>query len=136
MKYRKEDWATAPTKGHSTDAGYDLYAPFQFTLLPGEMSDRIDLGIGFEIPLMYCGYVVERSSQGKKGIHSIGPVVDHGYTGNVHVTLVNNSSEPYEVKAGDRIAQMLLLRIGMEELEEVESLEGERGDHGHGSTGR
>ena len=135
MKFRRDEGIEAPTKAHQTDAGYDLYSPVDLIIEGRSFSHRIDLGVGFEVPLMYCGYIVERSSQGKVGVNAIGPVVDHGYTGNVHVTLVNNQDTPYQVKKGDRIAQMLLLRIGMEELEEVETLEGERGDHGHGSTG-
>jgi len=135
MRFRRDKGIPVPVKGHGGDAGWDLHAPYNFTLLPGETSERIDLGVGFEVPLWFCGFVVERSSQGKKGIHAIGPVVDNGYTGNVHVTLVNNSTVPYKVEEGDRICQMILLRVGLEELEEVDTIEGERGDNGHGSTG-
>ncbi len=136
MRFRKDPLGIPPGKGHPTDAGYDLYSPEDFTVMPQAFSPRIDLRVGFEIPEGYCGYVVERSSQGKRGIGAIGPVVDHGYTGNVHVTLVNNSvTDEYVVRKGDRICQMLLLKIGMEELEEVDKLDGERGDNSHGSTG-
>jgi dUTP pyrophosphatase len=125
-----------PSKGHPTDAGYDLRSPVDFTVLPQAFSPRVDLRVGFQVPEGFCGYVVERSSQGKRGIGAIGPVVDHGYTGNVHVTLVNNSAtEEYAVKRGDRICQMLLVAVGSEELEQAETLDGERGDASHGSTG-
>ena len=137
MKFRRDEGVEAPTKAHQTDAGYDLYSPIDFDVAPLDFSPRIDLGVGFEVPLAYCGYISERSSQGKKGVHVIGPVVDHGYTGNVHVTLVNNSKEVYSVKKGDRICQMLLLRVGMEELEEVtEFADTERGSNAHGSSGK
>lgn len=136
MKFKKESWGTTPTKGHTTDAGYDLYSPVDFILEGHSFSHRIDLGVGFEVPKGYCGYVVERSSQGKAGINVIGPVVDNGYTGNVHCTLVNNQDAPVQIKKGDRICQMLLLKVGMEELEEVDSFEEtDRGTNAHGSTG-
>lgn len=136
MRFKRDSGIIAPTKAHKTDAGYDIYSPIDFALGAGEVSHRIDLGVGFEVPQLYCGYVVERSSQGKRGIHVIGPVVDHGYTGNIHVTLVNNGTDVYVVKKGERICQMLLLRIGMEELEEVtEFEETERSDKAHGSSG-
>lgn len=137
MKYKKESWAQTPTKGHKTDAGFDIYSPEDFILDGYSFSHRINLGVAFEIPEGYVGIISERSSQGKKGIDTIGNVVDFGYTGNVHVTLVNNSGTPYEVVQGDRICQLLLVKIGMEELEEVDSFnETERGEKGHGSSGR
>ena len=138
MKFKKEsEQIVTPTKAHGTDAGYDIYSPEDFEVEAHSFSKRINLGIGFEIPVGYCGYVVERSSQGAKGINTIGPVVDVGYTGNIHVTLVNNTDQNYIVNKGDRICQMLLLAIGMEELEEVtEFSETERGEGAHGSSGK
>jgi len=138
MKFKKENQnIITPTKAHGTDAGFDIYSPIDFEVYAHSFSDRINLGVGFEIPEGYCGYVVERSSQGKKGINVIGPVVDVGYTGNVHVTLVNNTDVSYFVEKGDRVCQMLLLKIGNEELEEVEEFEiTERGTNSHGSSGK
>lgn len=125
-----------PTKAHNTDAGYDIYSPIDFTVAPNSISDRINLGVAFQIPEGYVGIISERSSQGKKGISTLGNVVDHGYTGNVHVTLLNNGPTFYEVKKGDRICQLLLVKIGMEELEEVDEFENtERGENSHGSSG-
>lgn len=135
MKFRRDEGVEAPTKAHATDAGYDLYAPHGIALMPGACTARIDLGVGFAVPEGFCGFVVERSSQGKKGVSAVGPVVDHGYTGNVHVTLVNNGPEPYTAEKGDRICQMLVLATSTEGLEEVGELEGARGDNGHGSSG-
>lgn len=137
MKIKKESQEIlTPTKGHSTDAGYDIYSPQDYVVQPGQMSPRINLGVGFEVPSGFVGIISERSSQGKKGISTVGNVVDHGYTGNVHVTLVNNGSEPYEIKKGDRICQIYFTAILMDELVEVEAFEEtERGNGAHGSTG-
>lgn len=137
MKIKKESQdIITPTKGHESDAGFDIYAPFDFIVGPGSLSDRINLGVGFEVPKGYVGIISERSSQGKKGIQTIGNIVDYGYTGNVHVTLINNGTEPYEIKKGDRICQIYFSAIFMDSLEEVDSFEQtERGDGAHGSTG-
>lgn len=137
MKFKKEQWAETPTKGHITDAGYDLYSPDTYIIEGHTFSHRINLGVGFEIPEGYVGIISERSSQGKVGLHTVGNVVDHGYTGNVHVTLINHQDGPVQINKGDRICQLLLIKIGMEELEEVtEFNETERGDGAHGSTGK
>lgn len=137
MKIKKQsNEILTPTKGHTTDAGYDIYSPINFLVAPGQMSERINLGVGFEVPKGYVGIISERSSQGKKGIHTLGNIVDHGYTGNVHVTLVNNGSSYYDVKKGDRICQIYFTAILMEDLVEVEAFEEtERGEGAHGSTG-
>jgi len=138
MKFKKESQEIeTPKRGHSTDAGYDIYSPHTYIVPPRSVSQRINLGVGFEIPEGYMGVIEARSSQGKIGISSAGKIVDHKYTGYVHVTLVNNGSEPYVIKRGDRICQLLLVKIGMEELEEVDSFEiTERGDGREGSTGK
>ena len=125
-----------PTKVHETDAGWDLYAPEGFTVPAQGFSSRINLGVGFEIPVGYAGFVIERSSQGKKGLVSVGPVVDHGYTGDVHLTLCNNSNEEVVYEKGDRVAQLVVSCISTEALEQADELEGERGNNGHGSSGR
>lgn len=63
-------------------------------------------------------------------------VVDYDYRGNVGVILFNFSDVDFEVKVGDRIAQLILERIVTPEVVEVESLdETERGEGGYGSTG-
>lgn len=136
MEVRVDQGGRLPTKGHPTDAGWDLYSPKDFVVEPHSFSERVDLAVGFGIPEGHCGYIVERSGMGRSGLACIGPVVDHGYTGNVHVTLVNNQDFPYEVSKGDRVCQMLLVQVSMEGLEQVDELVGERGNHGHGSTGK
>lgn len=137
MKVRVDTGGTLPTRAHRGDAGWDLYAPEGFTIPPLGSSERIDLRVGFEIPKGHVGLVLERSSQGKAGIFALGCVVDHGYTGNVHITLGNTNPEAKQYFAGDRVGQLVVLPIAdIEALEQVEELEGERGENAHGSTGR
>lgn len=137
MKVRLRDFGTLPAKAHATDAGFDLYAPETIVVPAHGFSNRVNLGFGIEIPAGHAGFVMERSSQGKVGVFSAGPVVDHGYTGDVHLTLGNMSDEDVVYQAGDRVAQLVVFPIAdVHELEVVESLSGDRGDNGHGSTGR
>ena len=63
--------------------------------------------------------------------------IDSGYRGEVHVILVNHGKEPFAVRRGDRIAQLLFQRLPEVELSLVDSLdESDRGEGGFGSTGR
>lgn len=133
----KDNSIIIPTKGHTTDAGYDIYSPVDLVIEGHDFSHRIDLGVGFEIPEGYVGIISERSSQGKVGVTTAGNVVDHGYTGNVHVTLINHQDTPVQINRGDRICQLLVIKIAMEDLEVVDSFEEtERGEGAHGSTGK
>ena len=137
MQVRVGETGTLPTKAHKGDAGWDLYAPCDFVVPAKGFSDRINLGIGIAIPAIHVGFVMERSSQGKKGIFSTGPVVDHGYTGDIHLTLGNLSSEDVEYKKGDRVAQLVVFPIATETLEQVDQFEEtERGTKAHGSSGK
>ena len=62
--------------------------------------------------------------------------IDSGYVGNILVNLINHGRDPIEIKYGERIAQLLIQRVELPELEIVDSLEAtERGASGHGSTG-
>lgn len=65
-------------------------------------------------------------------------VIDAGYTGSIVVKLYNHTAEDYIFEAGDKIAQLVILRLAdVDELETVDELEAtERGDGGFGSTGR
>ena len=71
-----------------------------------------------------------------KGIDVSAGVIDRDYRGEVKVLLHNHGSATLEVKPGDRIAQLIVERIAMVDIEEVENLDAtERGDKGFGSTG-
>lgn len=137
MNFKKDEGIVTPTRGHSDDAGLDIYSPKDIIIYPNEISERIDLGFGVEIPKNYYGEIVERSSQGKKGILSLGRIVDSGYTGNIHVTLANLGNEIYYIIKGDRICQLIIKPCLTVDLLEVKSFnETERGDGAHGSTGK
>lgn len=136
MNCKLQEGIQMPTRAHSSDAGLDLYSPVDITIEPGKCSDRINTGFALEIPNGFYGKTTERSSQGKKGIFTIGNIVDAGYTGFIHVTLVNSGSEIYEIKKGDRICQFIVMPVVTFDLVQVEEFnETERGNGAHGSTG-
>lgn len=121
------------------DAGYDLYAIEAVAIPPGGRA-LIPTGVHFEIPDQHVGIVKDRSSMAVAGLKTMGGVIDSAYRGQVKVVLFNTNNEVYEVKAGQKIAQMVVIRcytdkvIMVENLDELSSTE--RGDRGFGSTGQ
>lgn len=146
------------------DAGYDLFAtedvvvPSLFSVcvnwlkacvffqqyktlwdekLDGIFATKIKTGVCVSIPANHVGLIWDRSSVGQKLIKVFGGVIDSTYTGEIMVCLTNFSFHDYHIKAGDKIAQMVIQEYKSFEIEEVEELEQtERGDGGFGSTGR
>jgi dUTP pyrophosphatase len=137
---RLVDGALPPEPAHGDDAGYDLRAAEGTVIAPGQRA-ALGTGIAVEIPKRYAGLVLPRS--GLAARHGIALVnapglIDPGYRGEVRVLLLNtDSEEAFEVAPGDRIAQLLLVRVEGPELVEAQSLEETvRGSSGFGSTGR
>jgi dUTP pyrophosphatase len=141
LRYRRlKVAARPPTQAHEGDAGYDLHAAEAVTIDPGERAS-VGTGIAVAIPDGQAGLVIPRS--GLAARHGISVVnapglIDSGYRGELRVLLLNTDrSEPFTVEPGDRIAQLVLVRVETEELEEVAELdETARGVGGFGSTGR
>ncbi len=72
----------------------------------------------------------------KKSIDVAADIIDRDNRGNVGVLLVNSSNDAFDIKQGDRIAQIVIEKISLPEVEEVSSLdETSRGAGGFGSTG-
>jgi dUTP pyrophosphatase len=137
---RLTEEAREPTRAHDGDAGYDLYAVEALTLGPGERAS-VGTGIAVAIPDGWAGLVLPRSGLAARHgitIPNAPGLIDAGYRGEVRVLLLNTDAhEPFEVAAGDRIAQLLLVRHEAPEVLEVESLdETVRGAGGFGSSGR
>ncbi len=130
------DDARVPTFAHSTDAGMDLYACEDSTILPGVRA-QVPTGIACAIPDGYVGLVWDKSGISHKGgLKTLGGVIDAGYRGEVLVGLVNVSDASYTFKKGDKIAQMLIQKIEQPEIVVVEELDDTpRGVGGFGRTG-
>lgn len=125
-----------PTKAHNDDAGYDIYAPWDFCI-KSHQNAFVKLGVYVEIPKGYTGLLLGRSSMNKKGIICMTGVIDSGYTGELGGIFFNTTSKAIAIHKGERICQLVILKLAdIEKAEHVEELENsERGDKGFGSTG-
>ena len=124
--------------GPEEDAGMDLRAVEDVVLEPGEAA-AVPTGIAVDIPTGFEAQIRPRSGLALK--HSItlpnAPgTIDPGYRGEIRVILLNQGSEPYQVHAGDRIAQMVIARYEAVEWAEGELSGTNRGEGGFGSSGR
>jgi len=133
-----------PIPKHQTigSAGIDLIACLdeEISLAPNEAT-IIPSGIAIYIEDKgYAGIVIPRSGLGaKKGLvcGNLTGLIDSDYQGPLSISLWNRSSEVIEVKPGDRVAQLVILKINQVELEEVDNfIETARGELGFGSTGK
>ncbi|KAL4075747.1 dUTPase-like protein [Scleroderma citrinum] len=133
---RLSDKAKLPTRGSALAAGYDLYSAENKTI-PARGKALIDTQISIAVPDGTYGRVAPRSGLASKFMIDTGAgVVDADYRGVLFVLLYNLSDKDFEVKEGDRIAQLILERIYTPQVLEVESLdETVRGTSGFGSTG-
>jgi dUTP pyrophosphatase len=128
--------AKIPTRAHHDDAGVDMYACGDATIMPGE-TVKIATGVAFEMPVGYVGLIWDKSSVGSQGIKTLGGVLDAGYRGEVFVVVHNLSSTSKTFTSGQKVAQMLIQQVELCEIEEVIELEDSlRGEGGFGSTGK
>jgi dUTP pyrophosphatase len=130
-----------PTPSYATDgaAGLDVVAAEDLTLAPGERH-AVATGFAIAIPEGFEVQVRPRSGLAlKHGITCLNTpgTIDHDYRGEVKVILANLGSEPFEVKRGERIAQLVPAPVTKAHFSEVVELaETSRGAGGFGSTGR
>jgi len=128
-----------PEYAHPGDAGADLVAAETVTLAPGARS-TVGTGVSIALPDGFAAFVVPRSGlAARHGITIVNSpgTVDAGYRGEIRVTLLNtDSSEPYTIAVGDRIAQLVIMPVVRATFIPVETLPGShRGASGFGSTG-
>ncbi|XP_057400637.1 deoxyuridine 5'-triphosphate nucleotidohydrolase, mitochondrial isoform X4 [Balaenoptera acutorostrata] len=117
---RLSEHATAPTRGSERAAGYDLYSAYDYTVPPMEKA-LVKTDIQIALPSGCYGRVAPRSGLAAKHFIDVGAgVIDEDYRGNVGVVLFNFGKEKFEVKKGDRIAQLICERIFYPEIEEVQ----------------
>ena len=133
--------AKPPRRAHPHDAGYDLACVEDFTLWPARRR-TVGTGVAIALPPGVAGLVTPRSglaaSHGITIVNAPG-LVDPGYRGELRVTLLNTGDAPYAARAGDRIAQLVLVPFVAPDVRVVEALaDGSdgRGALGFGSSGR
>ena len=132
--------AKIPTRGTAESAGYDLYAATDKDIqIPPHSNVKIGTGIAMSIPNGFFGGIFARSGVATKRnmrpSNCVG-IIDSDYTGEVIVSIHNDSTETKTIQSGERIAQLVIvpyLNIIFDEVNELD--ETERGAGGFGSTG-
>lgn len=128
--------AKVPQFALAHDAGLDLFTREAIEFAPGERKG-IPTGIALAIPEGYVGLIWDKSGVAlKRGLKTMGGVIDAGYRGEVVVIAKNLSEETISFSAGEKVAQILIQKVEHPDIEEVSELpESERGEGGFGSTG-
>ena len=136
MKIMLDKGAVMPTRSHPWDAGWDLFS-MEDGYIRCNQHRVFNTGVHVEIPEGFYGEIRSRSGlMCNHGILTDGTIDAH-YTGPIKVCLFNHGTSKYEVKKGDKIAQLVILKCELPELELVTELGStDRGDNGFGSTGR
>lgn len=137
VKFRKiKEEVKVPSYAHVGDAAMDLYSLEQRTLERGE-PHLFYLGFASEFDQGHVALIQDRSSMGKRGVRTLGGVIDSNYRGEWGVILVNVTDKEVLIKPGDRIAQVLFIPVAQATITSSDSLsESERGEGGFGSSGK
>lgn len=156
--------ATLPTRNHSTDAGFDIYAAETITLEPQEKA-LIATDIAVNIPKGYVGLLTSRSGVSSKTYLVVETgKIDAGFQGHMKINIKNDYEDnkgetifkrdlkdkiiiederhlykqgTYVIKKGERLAQLVIVPIVKPQLQEVDEFSevSERGEKGFGSSG-
>jgi len=128
--------AIIPNYAHPGDAGMDIYSNEDIIIYPKERR-AVKTGISIQLPEGYVALVWDKSGMAFNfGLTTLAGVMDSGYRGEYQITILNTTTSPYEVKKGQKIAQILIQPIEHAEVIETQELEdSSRGDGGFGSTG-
>ncbi|MEY2885706.1 MAG: hypothetical protein RJB40_561 [Actinomycetota bacterium] len=129
-----------PVPAHLGDAGLDLYAR-EDAVIPARGGRLLmPTGVAVAIPHGYMGLAVPRSGLAlKHGITLVNTpgIIDSGYRGELKVVMINTDPElDYEVKRGDRVAQLIISRYDNVTWTEVTELNGFDRGGGFGHSGR
>jgi dUTP pyrophosphatase len=140
LTQRLDDGLPLPERAHPGDAGFDLRSTVDLVLAPGERA-LVPTGIAVAIPLGYAGLVQPRSGlAARHGVSIVNTpgLIDAGYRGEIKVIAINlDAKEPFEIRRGDKIAQIVFYPVPETKLREVDELpSSERGEGGFGSSGR
>lgn len=143
--------AVVPSRQKTGDAGYDLYATESIRIKPMSRA-LVSTGLSIEVPQGYYARIAPRSGLAiKNGIDVLAGVVDSSYRGEVKVVLMNlnidlasmmgltpsiaGSAFDFNIKAGDRIAQLIIEKYHAVDWQEVTQLSSSDRTGGFGSTG-
>lgn len=142
LKIKKPDNYDLPLPGYETEgsSGMDIRAWIEedITLSPGEIK-LVQTGVSISIPRGYEAQIRPRSGLALK--HGIGLVnspgtIDSDYRGEIGIIMINFGEEPFIIRKGDRIAQMVIARIYHARIVETDDLDSTvRGNGGFGHSG-
>jgi dUTP pyrophosphatase len=133
--------ARPPARTRPGDAAYDLFCAEGFSLWPRERA-TVPTGVAVALPAGLAGLVMPRSGlAARHGISLVNSpgLIDPNYRGEIRVVLVNHGDARFEARAGDRIAQMLLVPFAAPDtcvVDELAPSPDDRGENGFGSSGR
>ena len=136
---RIDDTVPVPAYAKPGDAGVDLVSTVAVELAPGERS-LVPTGVAIALPDGFAAFIHPRSGlalrHGLSVVNTPG-TIDSGYRGEIKVLLINHDpTESIQIKAADRIAQLVVQRVEHVNFVEVQALpESARGNGGYGSSG-
>lgn len=129
--------AKLPQKNHKDDAGWDVFAVEDAVIPP---KDKNTVPVGLKLAYLDPGYWIQVSSRSglsfKHNLLAHPGVIDNGYRGDMGILLYNHGSEPYVVKKGDRVAQLVLHFNVDVDASWGDIQNTERGQNGFGSSGK
>lgn len=138
LKFKRLGSHTLPLPSYESEgaAGMDLRAASEVKIEPDGRA-LVPTGWSVSIPEGFYGQIASRSGLAlKRGIFTLGGVIDSDYRGEVGVILINTGSLGVWIEPGDRIAQLIILPVPRLPVEEAEGLsETVRGEGGFGSSG-
>jgi len=140
--FKLNEDARLPERNHKEkltgDSGYDIYS-IEDMVIPAHSTKKV--AVGLAIAYIQEGYWIRIESRSglyfKHGLTAFNGIIDNSYTGELGISMINNSNNDYEIKKGDRIAQLVVYNLIEPEIswssQKKESL---RGEKGIGSSGR
>lgn len=155
VKVKLEENGQMPVKAHKSDAGFDLFATSDFSVLPGQIVKH-PINVRVQLPESTYAEITSKSGNGSKGLLVYAGIIDEGYRGIIHVVMTNLNHVPHTTwvdgfqrnillagevlhfKKGQKIAQMILHPYSSDyELELVDQLDENtsRGSGAFGSSG-
>lgn len=144
IKIAKVREVKTPQRGTPQSAGIDFFIPsgmFNYEIEPGERVN-IPSGIKLEMPAGHALIAMNKSGVSTRTGLIVGAcVVDEDYQGEVHLNVINTSNDVVVIKPGEKLVQMLLIKINYADIKEVKTKDihkkiTERGEGGFGSTGK
>lgn len=123
-----------PDRAHHNDSGADVFATQDWWIAPNAVA-KIPTGVGLELPDGYDAVIHCKSGLSlNHGIIAANAPIDAGYRGEIHAILYNTTDYPVQIKAGQKIGQIVIRPVIYAEF--VDELGSERGDGAFGSTGK